>query len=434
METLKKAGKIKNLEIQSLTKSGRLKNVLLTASLKGGVISGVVKDISATKQFDRELMHAQKLESLGRLAGGIAHDFNNILGIIIGHSAILDRLKSDPIKFSQSVDAISKAAVRGASLVKQLLTFAGQTDAVFEPVRINDVVTEIRKLVEETFPKTITISTALQPNQPYIMGDATQIHQVLLNLCINARDAMPKGGALSISTRAVDGKTVRASSPTATARHYVQIEVADTGIGMSATIRQRVFEPFFTTKGPGKGTGLGLALVTSIVESHNGIVGVESKLGTGTTFTVYLPALEHAAEATHQARQAIQDVPGGSETILLIEDEERLRELLRAMLVAKGYSVITAGDGKQGLEEFLAHQGEIAVVVSDLGLPMLGGVEVFERIRAKDPRAKVIVASGIIDEETKSEVRRVGATHFIQKPYLPDEVLRKIREVIDTDE
>jgi two-component system cell cycle sensor histidine kinase/response regulator CckA len=431
IEQIRRSGKVEDVEIEFVTQSGRSKSLLLSASLEGNGISGIIKDITDMRQLERQLIQAQKLESLGTLAGGIAHDFNNILAIIMGHSSMLERVRSDPAKFSQSVDAISKATVRGASLVKQLLTFAGQTDTVFGSVRINDIVTEVKRLLQETFPKTITISTSLQSNQPWIIGDPTQIHQVLLNLCINARDAMLKGGNLSISTGTVAGDSLKSKFPKAAPTLYVAIEVADTGIGMDEMTRHRIFEPFFTTKGPGKGTGLGLALVFGIVENHGGLVDVESKLGVGTTFTVYLPVQERTQEGSQPARLAAQDVPGGSETLLVIEDEETLRELLKAVLVSKGYTVMTAEDGKEGVEAFMKHQAEIAVVILDLGLPKLGGLEVFKRVREKDPEATVILASGFIDPETKKEVYEAGVKHFVQKPYSPDDVLKKIRHVID---
>jgi two-component system cell cycle sensor histidine kinase/response regulator CckA len=383
------------------------------------------------KQLEQQLIQAQKLESLGTLAGGIAHDFNNILGIIMGHSSMLERVRSDPAKFSQSVDAITKATLRGASLVKQLLTFAGQTDAVLGSMRINDIVTELKKLLQETFPKTITIATSLEKNQPWIVGDPNQIHQVLLNLCINARDAMPKGGTLSISTGTVEGASLKSKFPKATATRYVVMRVSDTGIGMDETTRHRIFEPFFTTKGPGKGTGLGLALVFGIVENHEGLVNVESQLGVGTTFTVCLPVEEHTHETSRPPKLATQEAPGGLETLLVVEDEETLRELLKAVLISKGYTVLTAEDGQQGIETFLKHQAEIAVVILDLGLPKLNGLEVFKRMREGDPGVKVILASGFIDPETKKEVHEAGVKHFVQKPYSPDDVLKKIRHILD---
>jgi CheY-like chemotaxis protein len=243
---------------------------------------------------------------------------------------------------------------------------------------------------------------------------------------------MPKRGTLSISTTAVHGDVVSARFPKATARQYVQIEVADTGIGMDEATRQRIFEPFFTTKGPGKGTGLGLAVVFGIVEHHSGFIDVRSTPGGGTSFAIFLPVPENALEDLQEANTGSQEMPGGTETILLVEDEETLRELVKASLVSKGYTVLTAGDGMEGLEIYQSRQEEIAIVLCDVGLPLLSGPDMFTRIREINPEAKVILASGFIDAETKAEMFKAGLNEFIQKPYLNDIVLLKIREVIDT--
>ena len=245
---------------------------------KGEIINyvGVKRDITSELSLQSQLTQAQKLESIGTLASGIAHDFNNILGIIMGHTSLLVRLREDSNMHSESVAAIMKAAQRGASLVKQLMLFARKTEPLFESVKINDIIREITKLLQETFSKTITISASLQQDLPAIVADSSQIHQLLLNLLVNARDAMPKSGMLSITTRAVNGETIGSRFAKATARQYVKIEVADTGIGMDESTRQRIFEPFFTTKGPGKGTGLGLAVVFGIVEHHHGFIDVRS--------------------------------------------------------------------------------------------------------------------------------------------------------------
>ena len=346
----------------------------------------------------------------------------------------MERSKADPQKLSQSIDTITKATERGADLVKQLLTFARKTETFFETVSINDMIREINQLLKETFPKTITISTSLDQDLPAIVADASQIHQVLLNLCVNARDAMPSGGTLSISTGAIEGEAVRSRFPKATARFYVQIQVTDTGLGMDEATRHRIFEPFFTTKELGKGTGLGLAVVFGIIEKHNGFIDVRSAPGEGTSFTVYLPIPGRAPKVSQQARKGVEEIAGGMETILVIEDEEMLRELMKAVLTSKGYTVLLADDGMKGVEMYKSHQKEIAVIVSDLGLPLLGGQDVFRQIREMDPQAKVILASGFIHPEMKSEMYKSGAKHFIQKPYLPDEVLRKIREIIHANE
>ncbi len=389
------------------------------------------------KSLEAQLRRAQKLESIGTLASGIAHDFNNILGIILGYSSLLEHIREDPQRHSESVTAITKATQRGASLVKQLLIFARKTEALFETVSINDMIEEISKLLHETFPKTIKISTSLQQDLPTIVADASQIHQVLLNLCVNARDAMPSRGTLSISTKTIEGGAVSSRFANVTrdrvTRQYVQIEVADTGIGMDESTRQRIFEPFFTTKGPGKGTGLGLAVVFGIVEHHSGFIDVRSAPGEGATFTVYLPVRELPAAELQPASKSLEEIPGGTETILIIEDEEMLKELVKVFLVSKGYTVLTAKDGMQGVEMYQSHQKEIAVVLSDMGLPILSGQDVFRKIREINPEAKVIFASGFFDPQMRSEMYKAGLKEFIQKPYMQDEVLQKIREAIDTN-
>ena len=385
-----------------------------------------------TKSLEEQLQQAQRLESIGTLASGIAHDFNNILGIILGYSSLLERLREDPQRHSESVEAIKKATQRGADLVKQLLVFARKHEALLESLSVNALITEITKLLKETFPKTISISTFLQQDLPTLVADVSQIHQVLLNLLVNARDAIPDQGSISITTKTIEGDTIISRFPKATARQYIQIEVTDTGIGMDEATHLRIFEPFFTTKGPGKGTGLGLAVVFGIIEHHSGFIDVRSALGEGTIFNVYLPIPERTIKEVQEARK-IQELTGGTETILIIEDEEMLRELLRSSLVLQGYTVLTAQDGKQGVEIYQSHQKEIAVVVSDIGLPFLGGHEVFNRIRKINPKAKVILASGFFEPEIRSEMYKAGLKEFIQKPYLLGEVLQKIREVIDNE-
>ena len=432
-------------ELLNRTKDGRDFMISLSTSFvrdeRGQIVAlvGIATDISerkesenAKKLLEAQLQQAQKLESIGTLASGIAHDFNNILGIILGYSTILERLRENPKSFSESVAAIRKATQRGALLVKQLLLFARRTDALFETVSLNDIVVEIGSVVQETFPKTITLSMNLQQKLPMIVADAIQIHQVLLNLCLNARDAMANNGTLAIATKTVEGKVVSSRFAKATARQYVRIEVADTGIGMDETTRQRIFEPFFTTKSSGKGTGLGLAVVFGIVEHHGGFIDVRSVPREGTSFTVYLPVPERPLEEIRAAGKSIKEIPGGTESILIIEDEEMLRELLKACLVSKGYTVLTAEDGVRGVEVYEEHQKTIAVVLSDMGLPLLNGQDVFNRIRKINPEAKVIIASGDLEPETKARMYRAGLKGFIQKPYLNDEVLQKIREVIDT--
>ena len=395
------------------------------------------RDITERLRLEEQLRQAQKMESLGTLASGIAHDFNNILGIILGYTSVLEQATAHPEKLRRSVEAISKAVQRGADLVKQLLTFARKTDVLIESVNVNDVVEELLQMLRETFPKMITFSLELESAEvglPSIQADRGQLYQALLNLCVNARDAMPSGGTLSISTGTIEGAKVRERFPGATAEEYVTISVADTGIGMDRAKLSRIFEPFFTTKEVGKGVGLGLAVVYGIVQTHQGFIDVESEVGRGTTFHLYFPVSRRELEAGRRGITEEGEVPGGTETILVVEDEELLLELVQSLLESKGYKVLRANDGVEAVKQYAEHKEEIAVVLIDMGLPKLGGHEVFLHLQALNPGVKVILASGFIDPSVSSEMYRAGAKHFIQKPYSPDEVLRTVRKVIDMKE
>ncbi len=392
-----------------------------------------MRDITEKKKLEKEFLQMQRMESMGTLAGGVAHDFNNILGIIMGHSSLLSRSEYNSSKFSRSINAIMKAAERGAALSKQLLTFARKTDVVFEPTIVNEIIIELIKLLHETFQKTIVVVTELENNIPPVIADTTQLHQVLLNLCVNARDAMPMGGTLAITTTKVNLDNVAIKHPQATSSEYVLLRVADTGIGMNEKTSQKIFEPFFTTKGPGKGTGLGLALVYGIIETHNGFIDVESEPGKGTTFDIYLPVQSGKIAQQDEENKSEQDAPGGNETILLIEDEEMLCEFLKDVLAAKGYNILTAQDGEEGLAVYASLQEEINIVICDIGLPKYSGSEVLARIKAINPKAKVIFASGFIEPNLKSELYKAGAKYFIQKPYSANDVLKIIRKIIDME-
>ena len=401
---------------------------IITPIRRDGAVRGIMgmnMDITDRKNLEQQLLQSQKLESLGTLAGGIAHDFNNILGIIMGHASLLGDVAADPVKLRRSAGAIEKAANRGASLVRQILTFARKANVVFEQVNLNDIVTELGRMLEETFPRTIAISLSLAPDLPPVDGDRTQLHQTLLNLCVNARDAMAAGGTLSITTE-------RIHRPGERNEWYARLTVADTGSGMDETTKRRIFEPFFTTKEPGRGTGLGLSVVYGIVESHGGSIAVDSAAGQGTTFRLDFPIPSLAATQESATREAELCRTRGTETILVVEDEAMLSELLKGSLEGLGYTVLAASDGDQALSIYESLGEEIAMVISDLGLPGMSGRDLFLRIRAIRSDAPVVIATGYLDPGTRSELVSLGVNGLLQKPYRTDDVARVIRETLDS--
>lgn len=438
------AGRSVRGELLNRTKRGAMISVESSVSpIHGadGSITGFIavqNDITERKRADDErkrleleLFQAQKVESVGTLAGGIAHDFNNILGIILGHATLLEQEVGNPAKFLKSRDSITAAARRGASLVQQILTFARKTEISFETVSVNETITELVKMMEETFPKTVSFSLRLSVGASHIEADRTRLHQTLLNLCLNARDAMPDGGTITIATERLDRHQLPQRIAGSDPRQYVCVRISDTGVGMDLATRRRIFEPFFTTKPEGKGTGLGLAVVDGIMKSHRGHVDVESEPGRGTTFHLYFPVSPSAHNANKSQQTLCGNVRGGSETILLVEDEEMLRDMVQALLEPKGYTVLVAGDGEEALRMYASRHRDIALVISDMGLPKVDGGNAFLRMKAINPDVKVILVSGYVEPETKAALLNNGVRAFVQKPYVPQEILRQAREVID---
>ncbi|NIU00148.1 MAG: response regulator [Nitrosopumilaceae archaeon] len=369
------------------------------------------------------------MQSIGTLAGGIAHDFNNILGIILGHTSLLQQIFEEKDESPQSLEAIQQAVKRGAHLVEQILTFARKADIVFTSVNVNEVIKELKNMLSGTFPKTIDFELDLAQNLPPIRADQNQLHQALLNICLNAKDAMSKSGTISIVTGVISESEIQERFPEAKAKDHIEIRIADTGSGMDLDTQKRLFEPFFTTKTRGRGTGLGLAVVYGIVSSHYGFIDVKSELGKGTTFYFYFPMVSE--EYVTVQDQTADVMTSGHETILIVEDEQMLIELLENIFQTHGYSVLVARDGKEAIDVYRQHFQKIDLVLTDSGLPKLSGWEAFCSMRKINPQIKTVFASGYFEPDLKTKLIENGVVDFVQKPYSPNEVVNKIREVLD---
>jgi PAS domain S-box-containing protein len=431
---LKSKGKVDNIEAEFLRKDGTVILGLVSARIIQVVgescILTDVRDITEQKKLQSQLMQSQKIQSIGTLAGGVAHDFNNILGIIFGYVGLLEKNRLDPVIHKEGMQAIVKAAERGAALVSQILTFARKTEVAYLPLSIPTIMRELLSMLKQTFPKTVTFSETYDVNLPDIMGDKTQIHQALLNLFVNARDAMTQGGSISIHVNLLQNARLLEKFAAAVHPFYVCIRISDTGCGMDEATRQRIFDPFFTTKDGSKGTGLGLSVAYGIVQSHQGFIDVESTVGKGTAFMLYLPAT-NIVGWNQNDEQVIEEIARGTETILIAEDEELLLAMVRFGLESRGYKVIETSDGEKALEMFARHHKEIELVLSDLGLPKMNGIDVLKKMKEIDPDVCVIVASGYFEPELKTELEQLGAKGFLMKPYKIDQLLQKIKEVLE---
>ena len=388
------------------------------------------EDITSRKALEGELRQAHKMESLGTLAGGIAHDFNNLLAIIHGYSEFCLQGGADAEILQKGLQEIHRAAQRASGLVKQILTFSRKAEIRFAPVDLNQLARDLVALMSETFPRTVTFQLELAEKLPPLLADQTQLQQIVLNLCVNARDAMPQGGTITVTTGIRLGAELQSRHHAAEpARRYARHDVADTGIGMTAEVRARIFEPFFTTKQAHQGTGLGLAVVYGIVSGHHGFIDVESAIGVGSTFHVYLPLAGDVATATPAAGNA--EFPAGTESLLVVDDEGPLRTLLAAAFSRKGYRVITAATGLEAIELIGEPAEKIDAVLLDLNMPGTNGVQVLKVIRVARPNLPVLVISGHITPEVRAEFECLDQRDFVQKPYRLDEVGRRLRVLLD---
>jgi two-component system, cell cycle sensor histidine kinase and response regulator CckA len=394
--------------------------------------STIARDITEQKSLQRQLLHAQKMESIGTLAGGIAHDFNNLLTVVLGFSELLLIRKDERDPAHADLKKINQAARSGADLVQRILAFSTKTEINPRPLNLNHEIEQAKKLLARTIPKMIEIELALSDELATVNADPVQIEQVLMNLAVNARDAMPDGGKLTIETKdvALDEEYCRMHLG-AKPGDYVLLSVSDTGHGMDKETLSRIFEPFYTTKGVGRGTGLGLSMVYGIVKQHGGYITCYSEPGMGTTFKICLPVIP--AEGKPETPEDKPSLPRGTERILLVDDDEFVRDLGKSILEHSGYTVLTAAKGKEALNLYKKERGNISLVILDLIMPEMGGKECLKGLLKIDPRVKVLIASGYAAEGQTKDTIETGARGFVGKPYNMRQMLQAVREVLDSD-
>jgi PAS domain S-box-containing protein len=391
---------------------------------------GIVRDISEKKKLEAQLHQSQKMDAFGQLAGGVAHDFNNLLTVISGYSDLLLTKLPPGDPRAKMVDQVRRAAERAASLTRQLLAFSRQQ--VLEPkiLDINIIVSDLDKMLHRLIGEDVQVTTLLGAALSPVKVDAGQIEQVIVNLAVNARDAMPQGGKLTIETRNCElDESCAHAHPEAKTGGYVMVAISDTGCGMTAEVRARIFEPFFTTKGVGKGTGLGLAVVHGIVKQSGGILDVYSEAGIGTVFRIYLPAVERQANVSQATGP--ESPPRGHETILLVEDENSVRELATLVLEECGYTVMTAPEGLAALSLMAACREKVDLLLTDVVMPQMGGRKLAETLLAQHPELRVLFMSGYTDDAVVRHGVLQANTNFLQKPFTPNSLAKRVREVLD---
>ncbi len=421
----------RNAELVHRTKHGRdvivdgRATVLRDAAGRARSVLAIVTDITERKQFEAQALRAQRLDSVGTLAAGIAHDLNNALAPILMSTDLL-RESVREVADLELIDTIESSARRGADMVRQMLSFARGVEGERRPVDVAQLVEAAAKLSRETFPKSIVVRSDVEPGLAHTFGDATQLHQVLVNLCINARDAMPTGGLLRIAARSenVDGSP--ATGPGPESEPYVEITVEDDGLGIPSDLLDKVFDPFFTTKEVGKGTGLGLSTSVAILRGHRGTIAVESEVGRGTRFRIRLPVHVGPAPSPSGAL-SLESLPGGGSTVLVVDDEPAIRKIVRRALEAQGYAVLLASDGAEGVELFREHRERIAVVIVDMMMPVMDGPATIRALLALAPGTRIIAASGVSDDASAVRTLELGARAFLAKPFQIADILRAVR-------
>ncbi|SRR5579871_5045443 len=394
---------------------------------------GVSLDVTDRRQLEQQIQQAQKMEAIGTLSGGIAHDFNNILTVIKGYTGLLLEATQDP-KQRALVQHIDQAADRASSLTRQLLAYSRRQVLQPKVINLNSLVMNLDKMLQRLIGEDIQMQTVAASDLGSVKADPGQIEQVIMNLAVNARDAMPKGGSLILETTNIVLDEIYAQKhPGTLAGRYVMLAVSDTGIGMDVETRSRIFEPFFTTKGIGRGTGLGLSMVYGIVKQSGGSIEVYSELGQGTTFKIYLPRIEEPAEL-RAAKQSLAGRLQGSETILLVEDDAQVRDLAAAILTSCGYIVLSANSARTVISECEQHDGDIHLLLTDVVMPGSGGREIAKQVLARRPSTKVLYMSGYTTNAIIHHGVLDPGTHFLQKPFTPATLAAKVREVLDSSQ
>ena len=389
----------------------------------------IAEDITERRALEDQFRQAQKMEAVGRLAGGVAHDFNNLLMVVSGYTEVLMEAldQNDPLLVK--VQAIQQAADRATTLTRQLLAFSRKQLLELKVVDVNSIVADMERLLRPLIGENIDLTTKLTPNVGHTRADAGQLEQVIMNLVVNAKDAMPDGGRILIQTSEADPDTARREHSLIEPGTYILLSVSDTGAGMDRETQSRIFEPFFTTKEKGKGTGLGLSTVYGIVKQGGGYIFAQSEPGCGTTFRIYLPRVADPADSPRVDKHA-QAAAGGSETVLLVEDEESVRELVRETLKTRGYTVIEASDGIAGMRVSEEYQGNIEILITDVVMPGMSGRELAKRVAAARPNIRVLYLSGYTEDAIIHEGALEPGTGFLQKPFTLQVLARKVREVL----
>jgi len=434
-------GKIAREEIVLQGKGGKSVSVLLSSvpiMIKDNGYSGslaMLTDLTEKKRLEGRLLQAQKLESIGTMAGGIAHDFNNILTGILGYTMLLKQKVDPKSDIGRYSDIIERSGLKAADLVKKLLAFSRHSSSSGEPriASINEFVQETMELLRSSLPKNIEAEFSLQEGLPLVKCDPTQLQQVILNICLNARDAMPDGGHLMLVTKETEYREMRTKYPGILAGpgRYVSISISDTGMGIRPEVRDRIFDPFFTTKEVGKGSGLGLAMVYGILKGIGGYIDVDSEVGKGTTFDLFFPVADSVEEQIKKPPET--KARTGSETILVVDDEEIVRELASEILSSYGYRVMLAKDGAEAIHIYKAFGHNIDLVLLDMVMPRMSGKEAYAKLKKISPGIKILLCSGYSSHNQEVEMLRENGLPFISKPYKIKELLGKVRQVLGSE-